>query len=152
MKNYEINNVITFKDEIYYISEMRQMGVLVLRRAKGGEETVISKESHCVEDCEMSDWLLDNIFKRHYYNEREFFWVVACVVSYEIEVPYFKIEKCGEDGDDKCCYTFIKGNKFFYFDNVRELQNAYHFYRDYHEGDYLNEDIDEKIKKLFKLI
>lgn len=150
MKNFEINNVITFKDEIYYISEMRQMGVLVLRRRKGGEETVISKESPCVEDCAMSDWMLDNIFKRHYYNERDFYWVVDSLVSEGLDIPYFKIENCGE-GED--CYSLIRGNsEIFYFDNIRELQNAYHFYSDYEEGDYLNDNIDEKIKKLFKLI
>lgn len=150
MKNYEINNVIRFKDEIYYISEMRQMGVLVLRRRKGGEETVISKESPCVEDCTMSDWLLDNIYKRHYYSEKGFYWVVDSLVSEGLDIPYFKIENCGE-GED--VYTLIMGNrKIFYFDKVRELQNAYHFFSDYEDGDYLNYDIDEKIKELFKLI
>lgn len=150
MKNFEINNVIIFKDEIYYIAEMRQMGVLVLRRRKGGEETVISKESHCVEDCSMSDWMLDNIFKRHYYNEKEFYWVVDSIVEEVlVDIPYFKIENCG---DSEECYVLIRGNKeIFYFDSVRELQNAYHFYSDYQDGDFLNDDIDEKIKKLFKL-
>ena len=39
-----------------------------------------------------------------------------------------------------------------YIDYVRELQNAYHFFSDIEGDDFLNEDIDTKLKKLFKLI
>lgn len=150
MKNFEINNVITFKGYIHYIKEMWQDGAMVINNGNGEEEIIIDKQSEFVGDCAMSDWLLDHIFKRHYYNERDWYWVVDSLVSEGLDIPYFKIENCGE-GED--CYSLIRGNsEIFYFDNIRELQNAYHFYSDYEDGDYMNEDIDEKIKKLLKLI
>lgn len=153
MELYGLNNIVKCGSNIYFIDIVGERLHLRNDRSQGlFGVTIDVDEKDLIEDIEMSDWLLDNIFKRHYYNEREFYWVVDSVVAYEIKVPYFKIEQGGERGDDKCGYTFITGNNFIYLDSVRELQNAYHFYSDYHEGDFLNEDIDEKIKKLFKLI
>ena len=125
------------------------------KRAKEDEVFVTLDEidRDLIEDIDMSDWVLDALFPRkYYYNEKEFYWVVDSLVSEgsDIPTPYFKIERCGE-GEN--CYTLIKGNgDIFYFNNVRELQNAYHFYSDYEEERFLNDDIDTKLKKLFKLI
>lgn len=148
MKLYAKNNIVRVDDEVYFIEIVGER--LRLNDKKRWGISVDNDSFDAIKDIEMSDWLLDNLFKRHYYNKKEFHWVVDSLVSEGIDIPYFKIENCGE-GED--CYALIMGGKkIFYFDSVRELQNAYHFYRDYQEGDFLNEDIDEKIKKLFKLI
>ena len=148
MKLYAKNNIVRVDDEVYYIEIVGER--LKLNDKKRWGITVEEDSFDAINDIKMSDWLLDNLFKRYYYNEKEFYWVIDNIVSEGLDIAYFKIENCGE-GED--CYTLITGNReVFYFDTVRELQNAYHFYSDYADGDFLNEDIDEKIKKLFKLI
>ena len=148
MKLYAKDNIVKVDEDVFFIEIVGER--LRLNDKKRWGVSVDSDSLDAIKDIKMSDWLLDNLFKRHYYNEKEFYWVVDSLVSEGLDIPYFKIENCGE-GED--CYTLIRGNsEIFYFDNVRELQNAYHFYSDYEDGDYLNEDIDARIKKIFKLI
>lgn len=148
MKLYEKNNIVRVDDDVYYIETAGKR--LKLIDQNRWWISVEDDSLDAINDIKMSDWLLDNLFKRHYYSEKDFYWVVDSLVSEGLDIPYFKIENCGE-GED--CYTLIKGNsEIYYFDTVRELQNAYHFYSDYEDGDYLNEDIDERIKRIFKLI
>lgn len=55
MKNFEINNVITFKGYIYYIKEMWKDGAMVINNGNGADERIISKQSEFICDCAMSD-------------------------------------------------------------------------------------------------
>lgn len=146
MELYGLNNIVKCGSEIYFID-------LVGERLHFRNErpinlygvTLYDDEKDLIEDIEMSDWLLDNIFKK----EKEDSWIVDSLQTFPSDIPYFRIEK-DESGE---VYCFTRGGKCrMYMRYVRELQNIYHLYSDYEDGDYLNEDIDEKIKKLFKLI
>lgn len=83
--------------------------------------------------------MLDALFQRIYYHDDEdrYYW--------DIFNGAYTIEK-----DDEGLYFLSRGSTILvYFDTVREIQNAYHLFGDY-EG--FNDDIDTKLKELFKLI
>lgn len=144
MKLYGLNNIVKCGSNIYYIDIIGER--LHLRNDTSEDLfglTIDDDEKDIIEDIEMSDWLLDALFQRKYYHddEEEYYW--------DIGNGKYSIEKVDED-----LYKLMIGsNILMYFDTVRELQNAYHFYSDYdHEENVLSEDIDKKLKKIFKLI
>ena len=144
MKLYGLNNIVKCGSNIYYIDIVGEM--LHLRNETSLTLygiTLDDDERELLEDIEMSDWLLDKLFTRDYYFENGdgCYWDL-CNGAYTI------------DKVDEGFYELMRGgNILMYFDTVRELQNAYHFYSDYdHEENVLTEDIDTKLKKLFKLI
>ena len=145
MKLYGLNNIVKC-GSIYYIDIVGER--LHLRNETSRilyGVTLDDDEKDLIEDIEMSDWLLDNIFKK----EKEDSWIVDSLHTGSSDIPYFKIEK-DESGE---AYLFTREGKFImYIDYVRELQNAYHFFSDIEGCDFLNDDIDTKLKKLFKLI
>lgn len=143
MKLYGLNNIVKCGSNIYYID-------IVGERLHLKNETSLTlygitlddDERELMEDIEMSDWVLDALFQRKYYydDEEECYW--------DLDNGEYTIEKEWEG-----IYYLSRGsNILMYFDTVRELQNAYHFYSDYEEEKLLNDDIDTKLKKLFKLI
>lgn len=144
MKLYALNNIVSVGNNIYYIDiigeriHLKNDTSLILFGM-----TIDDDEKDFIDDIEMSDWLLDELFQRKYYHddEDEYYW--------DIGNGKYSIEKFDED-----LYKLMIGsNILVYFDTIRELQNAYHFYSDYdHEENVLTEDIDTKLKKLFKLI
>lgn len=143
MELYGLNNIVKCGSYIYYIDFVGER--MHLRNETSQflcGVTIEEDEKDLIEDIELSDCLLDSLFPRRYYhdNEEEWYW--------EIDDCY-TIEK-DEDG----FYVFMRGyrNHFLYLTNVRELQNAYHFFSYYEKGELLNENIDKKIKKFFKLI
>lgn len=143
---YGINNIVKCGSEIYFIDLVGER--LHLRNENSINlygVTLYDDEKDLIEDIEISDWLLDNIFKK----EKEDSWIVDSLHTGTSDIPYFKIEK-DESGE---AYLLTREGKFImYIDYVRELQNAYHFFSDIEGCDFLNDDIDTKIKKLFKLI
>lgn len=143
---YGLNNIVKCGSYIYYIDMLGER--FHLRNETSTflyGVTLDDDEKVLIEDIEMSDWLLDNIFKK----EKEDSWIVDSLHAGTSDIPYFKIEK-DESGES---YLFTREEKFImYIDYVRELQNAYHFFSDIEGDDFLNEDIDTKLKKLFKLI
>lgn len=141
---YGLNNIVKCGSEIYFIDLVGER--LHLRNENPiwlYGVTLDEIDRDLIEDIEMSDWVLDALFKKHFYYEcqEEYYW--------ELGIGKYSIEKVDED-----LYKLMIGNNILmYFDTVRELQNAYHFYSDYdHEENVLTEDIDTKLKKLFKLI
>lgn len=144
MKLYGLNNIVKCGSEIYFIDLVGER--LHLRNERPINlygVTLDDIDIDLIEDIEMSDWVLDALFKRHFYydnNKELYYW--------EVDKDIYSIEK-----DDVGLYYLMKNeNVIICFDTVRELQNAYNFYSDYSEGVFLNEDIDTKLKKLFKLI
>lgn len=144
MKLYGLNNIVKCGSEIYFIDLVGER--LHLRNENPiwlYGVTLDEIDRDLIEDIEMSDWVLDALFKKHFYYECEelYYW--------ELGTGKYSIEKVDED-----LYKLMIGsNILIYFDTVRELQNAYHFYSDYdHEENVLTDDIDTKLKKLFKLI
>lgn len=141
---YGLNNIVKCGSEIYFIDLVGER--LHLRNENPRllyGVTLDEIDRDLIEDIEMSDWVLDALFKKHFYYECEelYYW--------ELGTGKYSIEKVDED-----LYKLMIGsNILIYFDTVRELQNAYHFYSDYdHEENVLTDDIDTKLKKLFKLI
>ena len=141
---YGLNNIVKCGSEIYFIDLVGER--LHLRNENPRwlyGVTLDEIDRDLIEDIDMSDWVLDALFKKHFYYE--------CVELYywDLGTGKYSIEKVDED-----LYKLMIGsNILMYFDTVRELQNAYHFYSDYDdEENVLTEDIDTKLKKLFKLI
>lgn len=143
---YGLNNIVKCGSEIYFIDLVGER--LHLRNEKPillYGVTLDEIDRDLIEDIDLSDWLLDNIFKK----EKEDSWIVDSLHTVTSDIPYFRIDK-DESGE---AYLFTREGKFImYIDYVRELQNAYHFFSDIEGGEFLNEDIDTKLKKIFKLI
>lgn len=143
---YGLNNIVKCGSYIYYIDMLGER--FHLRNETSTflyGVTLDDDEKVLIEDIEMSDFLLDNIFKK----EKEGSWIVDSLHAGTSDIPYFRIEK-DESGE---AYLFTREGKFImYIDYVRELQNAYHFFSDIEGDNFLNDDIDTKLKKLFKLI
>lgn len=144
MKLYAKNNIVRVDDEVYFIEIVGER--LRLNDKKRWGISVDNDSFDAIKDIEISDWLLDNIFKK----ENDDSWIVDSLHTGTSDIPYFKIEK--DESGEVYCFTRV-GKCLMYMGYVRELQNIYHLYSDYYEDrDYLNDDIDEKIKELFKLI
>lgn len=140
MKLYAKNNIVRVDDEVYYIEIV-------------GERLRLNNEKRLLltveEDIELSDWFFNSLFQN---KESEEIWVIDRLDAIVMDIPYYRIEKYS-DG----LYRFKRGAidgrlMTLALDNVRLFQNIYNFFREYENGDYLEEEIDSKIKKLFKLI
>lgn len=144
MKLYARNNIVKTGGNVFYIAEVGEE-YLHLLNMEQDNHTLIEKADIYLKDIEMSDWVLDNIFKK----EKEDSWIVDSLHTGTSDIPYFRIEK--DDSGEVYCLT--RGGKcLMYMEYVRELQNIYNLYSDNEDGDYLNDNIDKKLKKLFKLI
>lgn len=147
MKLYGLNNIVKCGREIYFID-------LVGERLHLKNETSLTlygitldaDERNLLEDIEISEWLLNELFEK----KKDGVWIIDNLSNEGlIDFPYYTIER-DESGE---AYMFMReGKLIMYIDYVRELQNSYNFFSDIEGGDFLNDDIDEKIKKLFKLI
>ena len=149
MKLYALNNIVSVGESIYFIDIIGERIHLKNERHEGLRLygiNICKDETDLIEDIEISEWLLSMLFKK----EKDGIWVIDKLANEGvIDFPYYTIER-DESGE---AYMFKRGGNFvMYIDYVRELQNAYHFFRDIEEGDFLNDDIDEKIKKLYNLI
>ena len=147
MKLYGLNNIVKCGTNIYFIDIVGERLHLTNETSQNlFGVTIFDDEKDLIEDIEISEWLLNMLFKK----ENDGVWVVDKLVNEGlIDFPYYTIER-DESGE---AYMFKRGGNFImYIDYVRELQNAYHFFSDMEGGDFLNDDIDEKIKRLFNLI
>lgn len=147
MKLYAINNIVRVDDEVYYIDIVGNR--LRLNNEKRSFITVEEDSFDAVGDIELSNWFFNSLFPN---KESEEIWVIDRLDAIVMDIPYYRIEKYSEGP-----YTFKRGARdgrlmTLALDNVRIFQNIYNFFREYENGDYLEEEIDSKIKKLFKLI
>lgn len=142
MKFYTKDNIVIYQGEVISLDVIGEVYDALTEEEKRKSRKLDHSK---IIDIEISDWLLDNIFKK----EKEDSWIVDSLHTGTSDIPYFRIEK-DESGE---AYLFTREGKFImYIDYVRELQNAYHFFSDIENGEFLNDDIDKKLKKLFKLI
>ena len=142
MKFYTKDNIVMYHGEVISLDVIGEVYDGLTEEEKRRSRKLDHSK---ITDIEISDWLLDNIFNK----EKEDSWIVDSLHTGTSDIPYFRIEK-DESGE---VYCFTRGGKcLMYMGYVRELQNIYHLYSDYEDGDYLNDNIDEKIKKLFQLI
>lgn len=148
MKLYAINNIVaTTCNDVFYISEVGEY--LHLHNKENDNYTITKEADIYLRDIELSDWFFNSLFPN---KESEEIWGIDRLDAIVMDIPYYRIEKYSEN-----LYTFKRGARdgrlmTLALDNVRIFQNIYNFFREYENGDYLEEEIDSKIKKLFKLI
>ena len=145
MKLYAINNIVaTTCNDVFYISEVGEY--LHLLNREQNNYTITEKADIYLRDIELSDWFFNSLFPN---KETEDIWVIDRLDAIVMDIPYYRIEKYTGG-----LYTFKRGardGRLMTLDNVRIFQNIYNFFREYENGDYLEEEIDTKILKLFKL-
>ena len=83
---YGLNNIVKCGSYIYYIDMLGER--FHLRNETSTflyGVTLDDDEKVLIEDIEMSDWLLDNIFKK----EKEDSWIVDSLHAGTSDIPYF---------------------------------------------------------------
>lgn len=148
MKNYNVNNIVEYAGKLCVIYEPSFNGMWV-RFGKGHKVNEVKfltdLETADVKDVEISDWLLDRVFKR---NEMIDFWAISKDIDkYWINHDVYKN-----------MYSFHKGCQMSVtITTIRQLQNLYNFFREYEAGtryngeDLLFVDLDSELQKLFNL-
>ncbi len=142
MRNYAINNIMSYSDELYFIEAIDESSAWIRNH-----ETRYSSSSGELHDVELSDWFFNQLFDDKRSVDT---WMIAgrCNV---IDRPIYWIKK-----ETEGVYLFqriIKGRVVCYaIDSVRGLQNLYNFYREYDEWAECLVDIDERIKEIFKVV
>ena len=143
MRNYAINNIMSYSDELYFIEAIDVSSAWIRNH-----ETRYSSSSGELHDVELSDGLFNKLFEDKRSVDT---WIIAgrCNV---IDRPIYWIKK-----ETEGVYLFqriIKGRVVCYsIDSVRVFQNLYNFYREYDEWtECLVDDIDGRIKEIFKVV
>lgn len=142
MRNYAINNIMSYGDELYFIEAIDESSSWI--RNHETRSSVPSGELH---DVELSDWFFNKLFEDKRSVDT---WMIAgrCNV---IDRPTYWIKK-----ETEGVYLFqriIKGRIVCYSNkSVREFQNLYNFYREYDEWAECLVDIDGRIKEIFKVV
>lgn len=143
MRNYAINNIMSYSDELYFIEAIDESSAWIRNH-----ETRYSSSSGELHDVELSDWFFNKLFEDKRSVDT---WIIAgrCNV---IDRPIYWIKK-----ETEGVYLFqriIKGRVVCYsIDSVRVFQNLYNFYREYDEWtECLVDDIDGRIKEIFKVV
>lgn len=148
MKNYNVNNIVEYAGNLGVIYEPSFNGMWI-RFGKGHKVNEVkfltNLETADVKDVEISDWLLDRVFKRV---EGHKIWnMTKDINQYWIRQDIFSN-----------LYSFHKdGKTFARISTIRELQNFYNFWREYEEvekydgEELLFVDLDSELQKLFNL-
>lgn len=142
MRNYAINNIMSYGDELYFIEAIDESSSWIRNH-----ETRSSFPSGELHDVELSDWFFDQLFEDKRSVDT---WIIAgrCDI---MDRPLYWIKK-----ETEVVYLFqriIKGRTVCYsIDSVRALQNLYNFYREYDEWAECLVDIDGRIKEIFKVV
>lgn len=142
MRNYAINNIMSYGDELYLIEAIDESSAWI--RNHETRSSVPSGELH---DVELSDWFFNHLFE---YMQNVDTWIIAgrCNV---LDRPYYRIKK-----ETEGVYLFqrsINGRIVSYsIDSVRVFQNLYNIYREYDAWAECLVEIDERIKEIFKVV
>ena len=139
MKNLQICNIVSYDGDVYYVTELR--GRIIVTITKKNFE--ISTNPNKINDIELSDWLLDKLFRK--LNERQ--WLIEP----NNDSPFYDyiLQKKTESG----LYVILTGDKWSLpFSSIREFQNMYSLYSEYESCERLNTDINMKLLEIFNLI
>lgn len=142
MRNYAINNIMSYSDELYFIEAIDESSAWIRNH-----ETRSSLPSGVLHDVELSDWFFNQLFEDKQSVDT---WIIAgrCNI---LDRPLYWIKK-----ETEGVYLFqriIKGRIVCYsIDSVRAFQNLYNFYREYDEWAECLVEIDERIKEIFKVV
>lgn len=141
MRNYAINNIMSYSDELYFIEAIDEISAWIRNHERG-----YSSSSGELHDVELSDWFFNKLFEDKQSVDT---WIIAgrCDI---MDRPLYWIKK-----ETEGVYLFqrmINGRSYAYsIDSVRAFQNLYNFYREYDEWAECLVDIDGRIKEIFKL-
>lgn len=143
MRNYAINNIMSYGDELYFIEAIDRDTVAWIRNHYE-RRTSPSGELH---DVELSDWFFNQLFDDKRSVDT---WMIAG--RYDTpEKPLYWIKK-----ETEGVYLFqkmINGRSYAYsIDSVRAFQNLYNFYREYDEWAECLVDTDGRIMEIFKVV
>lgn len=142
MRNYAINNIMSYSDELYFIEAIDESSAWIRNHERG-----YSSSSGELHDVELSDWFFNKLFEDKQSVDT---WIIAgrCNI---LDRPIYWIKK-----ETEVVYLFqriIKGRTVCYsIDSVRVFQNLYNFYREYDEWAECLVDIDGRIKEIFKVV
>lgn len=139
MKNLQICNIVSYDGDVYYVTELR--GRIIVTITKKNFE--ISTNPNKINDIELSDWLLDKLFRK--LNERQ--WLIE--PNYDSPFYDYILQKKTESG----LYVILTGDKWSLpFSSIRAFQNMYSLYREYESCKRLNTDINMKLLEIFNLL
>ena len=142
MRNYAINNIMSYGDGLYFIEAIDESSAWIRNH-----ETRYSSPSGELHDVELSDWFFDRLFDDKRSNDT---WIIAGRYNV-LDRPLYWIKK-----ETEGVYLFqriIHGRIVCYsIDSVRVFQNLYNFYREYDEWAECLADIDGRIKEIFKVV
>ena len=143
MRNYAINNIMSYSDELYFIEAIDESSAWIINH-----DTRYSSPSEELHDVELSDWFFNQLFEDKRSVDT---WIIAgrCNV---LDRPFYWIKK-----ETEGVYLFqriIHGRTVCHtIDSVRVFQNLYNFYREYDAwAECLVDDIDGMIKEIFKVV
>lgn len=150
MKNYNVNNIVEYDGKLGVIYEP-SIGGMWIRFGEGHNvkevKFLTDLEIQDVKDVEISDWLLNRVFKR--VEGKEIWTVSKDPEEYWITVKQDIFTNL---------YSFNRwGRKIATISTIRQLQNLYNFWREYDEGtkydgeELLFVDLDSELQKLFNL-
>lgn len=136
---------MSHNDEICYICSTEQNLVWVTNQYGTSSS---GKKRYVLEDVELSDWFFNQLFEDKRSVDT---WIIAGS-CHTLDRPLYWIKK-----ETEGVYLFqrmIKGRIDYCFsiDSVREFQNLYNFYREYDEWAECLDEIDGRIKEIFKVV
>lgn len=144
MRNYAINNIMSYNDELYFIEAIDESSAWIRNH-----ETRSSLPSGELHDIDLSDWFFNQLFEDKRSVDT---WIIAgsCNIP---DKPLYWIKKETEGVEVYLFQRMINGRTVCYsIDSVRVFQNLYNFYREYYEWEECLVDIDERIKDIFKVV
>ncbi len=147
MRNYAINNIMSYAGDLFYI-DMLSNEFIRIENTNNEAENVLRRKDECfLDDVELSDWFFNQLFEDKQSVDT---WIIAgrCNI---LDRPLYWIKK-----ETEGVYLFqriIKGRTVCYsIDSVRAFQNLYNFYREYDEWAECLVEIDDRIKEIFKVV
>lgn len=147
MRNYAINNIISYAGDLFYIGMFSNEFIRIANTNIKAENMLRRKNECFLDDVELSDWFFNKLFEDKRSVDT---WIIAG--RYDTpEKPLYWIKKETEGvylfqrmiNGRCCCYSI---------DSVRVFQNLYNFYREYDEWAECLVEIDERIKEIFKVV
>lgn len=144
MKNLQICNIVSYDGDVYYVTELRGRIIVTINK----KNFEISTNPFNIKDIELSDWLLDKLFRK--LNERQWLIEPNC------DSPFYDYILQKETDSGRYIsgqYMILTGDKCSLpFSSIRAFQNMYSLYREYESCERLNTDINIKLLEIFNLL
>jgi len=147
MRNFAINNIVSYAGQIFHIRMINHFGINI-DNADIKSYNMIKHTDECfLDDVELSDWFFNQLFE----DKRSFdTWMIGGRMDTP-DKPLYWIKK--ETEGVYLLQRMINGrNVCFSIDSVREFQNLYNFYLEHDGWAECLVEIDSRIKEIFKVV